>query len=173
MNNEEYGKLTEKHKNLIDQMSIIFYKDILARIMLLGRTIVRLNNINSWFNGGLLEISEVMYGLPIDNKLYISISCRAGSRLIMAHSYGGHVKIIVYIYDDDNLYKDMLVYTTKQARLVKRTKVFSTSDEYLHGSDVKPGEYLEELETYIIPLLKTISETIKSELIRLQNNEER
>ena len=67
----------------------------------------------------------------------------------------------------------MLIYITKQARLVKRTKVFSTSDEYLHGSDVKPGEYLEELETYIIPLLETISETIKSELIRLQNNEER
>lgn len=173
MNNGEHERLTEKYKQLIDRMSIIFYRDILAPMMLLGRTIIRLNNINSWFNDKLLVISEVMYGLPIDNILYISISCRVGSRLIMAHSYGGHVKIIVYIYDDDNIYKDMLIYITKQARLVKRTKVFSTNGEYLHGSDVKPGEYLEELETYVIPLLKTISETIESELIKLQNNEER
>lgn len=173
MNNEEHKKLEERYQMLLDKMSILFYKDILAPIMLLGVKRLSIDKINAWFDGKWLEIVDLKYGLPLSNNLYIAMVCKFGHDIISVSMYNANVHINMHEYDDCGQHKDLQMYTTANARLVKRTKVFSISDTYLHGSDMTPEKYLDIFELYIIPLLEKISETIKSELIRLQNNEER
>lgn len=173
MNNEEHKKLEERYQILLDKMSILFYKDILAPIMLLGVKRLSIDKMNAWFDGKWLEIVDLKYGLPLNNQLYIAMMCKVGTDIISVSMYNANVYINMYEYDDQGHHKTLQIYTTGSARLVKRTKVFSTSDTYLHSSDMTPEKYLDIFELYIIPLLEKISETIKSELIRLENNEER
>lgn len=173
MNNEEHKKLEERYHMLLDKMSILFYKDILAPLMSLGVKRLSIDKMNAWFDGKWLEIIDLKCGLPLSNQLYIAMMCKVGNDMISVSAHNANVWINMYVYDDSGHHKNLQMYTTANARLVKRTKVFSTSDTYLHGSDMTPEKYLGIFELYIIPLLETISETIKSELIRLQNNEER
>lgn len=173
MNNEEHKKLEERYQMLLDKMSILFYKDILAPIMMLGVKRLSIDRMNAWFDDKWLEIIDLKYGLPSSNNLYIAMVCKIGTDIISVSMYNSNVHINMYEYDDCGYHKTLQIYKTGSARLVKRTKVFSTSDTYLHSSDMTPEKYLGIFELYIIPLLETISETIKSELIRLQNNEER
>lgn len=168
MKNEEHKKLEERYQMLLDKMSIMFYKDILAPIMLLGVRRLSIDKMNAWFDGKWLEIIDLKYGLPLSNNLYIAMVCKFGHDIISVSMYDANVHINMHEYDDCGQHKALQMYTTANARLVKRTKVFSTSDTYLHSSDMTPEKYLGIFELYIIPLLKTISETIKSELIRLQ-----
>lgn len=173
MNNEEHKKLEERYQMLSDEMSILFYKDILAPLMLLGMKRLSIDKMNAWFDGKWLEILDLKYGLPLSNNLYMAMMCKVGSDIVAVSMRNAVIRINMYEYDDQAYHKTLQMYTTGGARLVKRTKIFSTSDTYLHGSDMTPEKYLGIFELYIIPLLKTISETIKSELIRLQNDEER
>lgn len=173
MNNEEHKKLEERYQMLVDKMSILLYKDILAPIMSLGVKSLSIDKMNAWFDGKWLEIMDLKYGLPLSNNLHISMVCKVGNDIVSVSMRNSNVWINMYEYDEHGHHKTLQMFTTGSARLVKRTKIFSTSDTYLHGSDVTPEKYLGIFELYIIPLLKTISETIKSELIRLQNDEER
>ena len=173
MNNEEHEILTNDYNALIRSMAILFYKDILAPLMLFGRKRVTIGRINASVFNKSVELSEFTYGLPYSSDLYMTMMCKIGHNIITISFYSGNININMYVYDENNVHRYLSTYTTKSVRLIKRRKVFSTTDRHLHSSDVNPNKYIEDLEEYIIPLLKGISEIIKSEIIRLQNNEER
>lgn len=173
ISNKEYEILTNGYDTLINSMSILFYKDILAPFMLLGVKRLKIDTINTWILDSNVELSELSYRLTFSNDLYITMMCKIRYNIVTISFYNGNIKINMYVYDENNISKGLLVYTTKLVRLIKKREVFSTTNMYTHSTSISPREYLDKLEYYIIPLIKGLSETIKSELIRLQNDEER
>lgn len=173
ISNEEYEILTNEYDTLINSMSILFYKDILAPFMMLGVKRLKIDTISAWILDSNVELSELSYGLPFSNDLYITMMCKIRYNIVTISFYNGNININMYVYDENNTNKGLLVYTTKSVRLIKKREVFSTTNRHIHSESINPREYVDNLEEYIIPLIKGLSERIKSELIRLQNNEER